>query len=169
MKYVDPDGRQSTYLPGGGTTFNGPPPGMKYNMEEYSKTTDAIGDFVQGITENAEWLTVLIDKFYFDSKYAKAAQEFYFKALTTFLTIQLEAKNSGFYDIDKDNYYSDKDVELFANYVNNTMLLNFSDQSELGPYTVKIPLLSIKEAKLYLNSLEDEINKLKKENSETIE
>lgn len=49
------------------------------------------------------------------------------------------------------------------------MLLNFSDQSELGPYTVKIPLLSIKEAKLYLNSLEDEINKLKKENSETIE
>ena len=166
---MDPDGRQSAYLPGGGTTFNGPPPGMKYNMEEYSKTTDAIGDFVQGITENAGWLTVLIDKFYFDSKYDKAAQEFYFKALTTFLTIQLEAKNSGFYDIDKDNYYSDKEVELFANYVNNTMLLNFSDQSELGPYTVKIPLLSIKEAKLYLNSLEDEINKLKKENSETIE
>ena len=43
---VDLNGLQSIYLPGGGTSFNGNCPGMKYNMNTYTKECKAISDFV---------------------------------------------------------------------------------------------------------------------------
>ena len=42
---------------------------------------------------------------------------------------------------------------IFADYINNTMLLNYGDQTELGPYkdSVKLPSYTKEKAKDFLN------------------
>ena len=152
VRYIDPDGKQSIYLPGGGTTFNGPCPGMKYNIEEYSKQCDTIAEFVDGITSNGNGLAILIDKVFFGNKYGNNALRFYFNVLFQFDLLKVETKVSERFDLDNNGYYSKKEIKLFVNFINTTMLLNYSDQADLGPYKVSIPQISEKEADIFLNN-----------------
>ena len=140
------------YLPAGGTTFNGPCPGMRYNIEEYSKKCETIASFVDGITSNASGLGILIDKVILRNKFGKRADKFYAKVLWQFELTIIDAKLNGQFDLDKDGTYSEKETKLFADYVNDTMILNYSEQSDLGPYKVKIPYISEKEADTFLNN-----------------
>ena len=151
VRYIDPDGNQSIYLPAGGTTFNGPCPGMRYNIEEYSQQCDTIATFVEGITSDGNALAILIDKVFLRNKFGDKANKFYAKVLWQFELTKIDAKSNGLFDIDKDGSYSEKETKLFADYVNNTMLLNYSDQSELGPYKVTIPHISENDADIFLN------------------
>jgi hypothetical protein len=54
---------------------------------------------------------------------------------------------------DENGQFSEKEATLFANSVNATMGLNYSNQSELGPYedSVNIPQMTTIDALLYLN------------------
>lgn len=52
--------------------------------------------------------------------------------------------------------YTEKEAENFANYVNNTMLFNYSNEKTVGPYKVKTPQITKQEAWLYLNRQEKE-------------
>ncbi len=151
VRYIDPDGYQSAYLPSGGTTFNGTCPGMKYNLEEYSQQCDTIASLVEGITSNRNEIAVLIDKIFLGNKFGNKAKNFYIKVLWKFELTKIDAKANGTFDLDKDGSYSEKEVGLFTDYVNNTMLLNYSDQRDLGPYNVKIPHISEKDADIFLN------------------
>ena len=155
VRYIDPDGKQSSFLPGGGTQFNGPCPGLKYNINEYTALNNAIADLVKWITAKSEdiicTIQIIIDGIS-GGKYANAAQKFYIKVLWDFDCIKIEAKYSGKFDRNNDGFYSKDECKLFSEYVNDTMLLNYSDQSELGPYKIVIPQITEKEANFFLNA-----------------
>ena len=152
VRYIDPDGNQSIYLPAGGTAFNGPCPGMRYNIEEYSQQCDTIGNFVDGITSNGKGLAILIDKVFRGNKFGKKAAKYYCNILFKFELLKSNAKVSGQFDLDHNGSYSETETILFTSYVNNTMLLNYSDQSDLGPYKVTIPQIFLNDADIYLNN-----------------
>ena len=160
VKYTDPDGRQSMYFPGGGTNFNGPAPGMKYNIENYSKECSAIGDLVVGQTSNPSGAGILIDKLFLHGKYGNKALTYECNVLTAFIMLQVDVKNEGTFDLDGDGKYSDKEVSMYTDFINASIILNYSDQSDLGPYEdkVKLPKLSEDDAKKFLNN--EQISKL---------
>ena len=152
VHYIDPDGRQSIYLPGGGTSFNGPCPGLKYNMEEYSKNNDALSGLVEGLNNNSNNFAIFIDKVFLDKKFENEANKFYGKMILEFEKLKNDSKASGEFDLNKDGVYDEKETKLFSQYVNDSMILNYSDQKDLGPYKVEIPQITDDDAKEYLNN-----------------
>ena len=74
--------------------------------------------------------------------------------------LQVDVKNEGTFDLDGDGKYSDKEVSMYTDFINASIILNYSDQSDLGPYEdkVKLPKLSEDDAKKFLNN--EQISKL---------
>lgn len=157
VKYTDPDGKQSIYLPGGGTRFGGAPPNMKYNMTEYSKKSETIGSFIENSfsAKSADAILFCCSKLFGDDKFSKNYESYCLKSTIDFHQVMAETQASGLYDFDNDGNYSEHEIKAFANYVNSTMILNYSDKSKLGPLKnfAKTPVLSFSAAKRYLNPL----------------
>jgi hypothetical protein len=98
-----------------------------------------------------------LDKVFYGGQYEKKLNEFAIKVLLAFETTKSKAFTSGKFDIDNDGKYSTGESKAFADFVNNEMMFNFTDQSSLGPYDgdVKVPKMSESEAILYLNNIFD--------------
>jgi RHS repeat-associated protein len=148
VKYIDPDGRN-------------PLPSHVTNQPAYQNmvTRQAEMDtLVEGFGLAAEHLETnnalgeIIDRIFFEGKLEDVAIRFYFTVHLTVRQTMKEFKNSGFFDFNDDGKYSSNEVTAFTNAVNNTLLLNFSDQHTLGPYRVKLPVISEAKAAEYLNS-----------------
>ena len=162
VKYTDPDGNQSMYLPGGGTRFGGAPPNMKYDMKEYAEKSDTIGNVVENCfsAKSADGLVLFCSKFFGNDEFSKQYELYVVKSAIDFHQTMAETKFSGIFDADGDGKYSDDESKSFANYVNNTMTLNYSDKKKLGPLGkyAKVPKLSLSDAKKYLNGISLPIN-----------
>ncbi len=158
VRFVDPDGRQSAYLPGGGTQFGGQPRGLSYNKTEYLKTCDTISDFVEGISSKGREIVVLWDKLFNGNRFLKLAiekQNSLQKACNEIVS-DFSKQN---YDRNGDGKIDNFEASMFARDVNSTMNFNYSEYNasgerviQRGPYTIDIPQLTTTKAKEILQN-----------------
>jgi hypothetical protein len=156
LKYTDPDGKQSgpplSQQPNNLSPINTP----YYREPAYQgmvlrhERTEAVVNATE-IASNA--FGKIWDKLFLGGEYQKKAETFSSKVLRGF--IEAQAKAANMFDYNNDGKYSENEVKLITDYVNNFMLLNYSDQKSLGPYegNVYIPRLTTKETDYYLNIL----------------
>jgi hypothetical protein len=128
-------------------------------MSNYQARNDVVEGIAQGISEglsNNNMPGKIFDNVFLGGKNAKKAQFFMIRVMTAFSEVKFDTKRylteSGIIKPDENGMYSERDAEIYATMVTNTMLF-YSDQSELGSYedSVKIPKMSKGEALLYLN------------------
>ena len=154
VKLVDPDGEQAgppvtqqpNFLPPINTPYNREP--AYRGMMTRHNSTRAVADAAL-IGSNA--IGIIIDKIFLGGKYQEAARKFAIKVELAFADIKRQA--AGMLEADSNGKYSDMALELYVDYVNNTMMLNYTDQRELGPYenSVKVPRITKKQADYELN------------------
>jgi hypothetical protein len=168
--YLDPDGRQSrgtTRVPLSQRSNNMPRTNLspeahaagQYMANHAAETqvySDALEESFYALS-NENSLMRLIDDIFLGSKHRKAAASFTFKVFDGFIKTKIQTADlmlsSGAIKPGENGRFSVEDAELFVNNVNDTMLQNYSDQSELCPYegSVLIPQMTTVEALLYLN------------------
>ena len=158
VRFVDPDGRQSAYLPGGGTQFGGQPRGLSYNKTEYLKTCDTISDFVEGISSKGREIVVLWDKLFNGNRFLKLAIEKQNSLQKAYNEIVSDFSKQN-YDRNGDGKIDNFEASMFARDVNSTMNFNYSEYNasgerviQRGPYTIDIPQLTTTKAKEILQN-----------------
>ena len=143
VRYIDPDGKKRK--PSRSIQVG-------YNKAEYEKYNQTIGDYIDLVSSASPGknLTKFIDIICMDGESVKAKGKYEIEIQTAFLFLKVEAANE--FDPDFRGDCSPDTVSAFVNFVNSSMLLNYSDQSSLGPYEgeVLIPQLTPDTAKNYL-------------------
>jgi RHS repeat-associated protein len=150
LKYIDPDGKQQ--LPP--AVQNQPAyRNMLARQAEINAIVEEL-DLATDILQTNNLLSKIIDKFFLDGKLENRARYFYFEMLKTRSELMAEYKKNGFFDTNNDGNYSSREIVGFTNFINGTIKMNYSDQRKLGPYWVKLPILTEGEANVYLNNID---------------
>ena len=138
---------------------------IQKDVQMYNKAIeDASGEILDHFNNGGGlFVAMLIDKIKYNGEYAEKAKNYNKNMMRASFelkfTIRSNLSHMRIISPDENGFYSDIDVKLFADTFNNALLLNFSDQSELGPYKgMKIPLISYNEANDFLNWNEKIIN-----------
>ncbi|WP_024468090.1 hypothetical protein [Treponema pedis] len=84
------------------------------------------------------------------------------KIIQEFESIKFEIKSSmiknKILEPNENGRFSIEDAEVFAKAVNETMVFNYRDRSELLPYIVDLPELKVDDAYNYLNTVFPDLN-----------
>lgn len=154
VKYTDPDGEQTATTHPGVIALNN----YMTNVQTYNKAIEDTTSQIYDKLSTNNTLSKFIDKICSGGKYAQRAEAFEVKTLIAFSTIKIDLKNDltnrGIIKADNKEKYTKEDAALFAVVVNATMLLNYLEQSELGPYAgdVEVPQMSVDDAHEFLNN-----------------
>ena len=154
VKYTDPDGEQA-----------GPPPAQRPNPLPPTNIPYRNEPAYQGMMtrhERAEAIAgamstgsnaigIIIDKIFLGGRHQEATNKYAIKTLVSFIEVQRIAARM--VSPDDNGLYSEDALRVFTDHVNSSMIFNFSDQRELGPYqgSVRIPQITRSDAYSYLN------------------
>ncbi|MCR5798394.1 MAG: RHS repeat-associated core domain-containing protein [Eubacterium sp.] len=150
-------GQSSTYLPGGGTNFNGSARGVDQYLASKKETDEWVGNAAGHLYNIAkgDWLDDVLyiwDKMT-GEKRKEAYKEYQLNFDMQYMQHKQDMKDSGLFDYNNDGRYSEQEASAFAKALNGTYMAP-ETLAKIRPYKIDTHQMTDREAYEYLNRVE---------------